>query len=348
MTIKTNWLPSIFYTKSLNFLSILSLILKEETWLLNGLEVSSRVQQCAMLAVLLEVSGYPKPGNVHRTRDVPKTRYEHFLAGAVAIGPSIREAALSGYLVASKERDLRETDVGKHILRAVYDTLTWQRGGNVNLGTILLFVPLAVAAGIVFSNDRVRVGELRESVKRVMENTTSKDTLAVYEAIGAANPGGLGRVEQYDVTDRSSRSLIEEEGVALQDVFRISAGWDDISKEWVTGMKITFEIGYPTFLKVYDESKDVNTATVHTFLEILSKNPDSLIQRKAGREKAVEVSERAAEILKEGGLLGERGKAMCWAFDEELHRYKGKLNPGTTADLTASSIFVALLGGFRF
>jgi triphosphoribosyl-dephospho-CoA synthase len=189
---------------------------------------------------------------------------------------------------------------------------------------------------------------LRRYVKKVMENTTINDTLAVYEAVGIANPGGLGKVEKYDVTDELSKSLIRKDGVVLQDFLRISAGWDDISKEWITGMKITFEVGYPTFVKVYDDSKDVNIATVHTFLEILSNYPDSLIQRKMNREKAVEVSEKAAKVLEEGGLLKETGKAMCWKLDEELSRFQGKLNPGTTADLTASSIFVALLEGFRF
>lgn len=313
-----------------------------------GAEISSLVQQCATLAILLEVSGYPKPGNVHRIRDVPKTRYEHFLAGAVAIGPSIKDAALSGYQVVSGEIELNKTNVGKHILRAVKDTLAWQSGGNVNLGTIFLFVPLAVAAGITLLNGRVIASELRRDVKKVMENTTINDTLAVYEAVGIANPGGLGKVEKYDVTDELSKSLIRKDGVVLQDVFRISAGWDDISKEWITGMKITFEVGYPTFVKVYDDSKDVNIATVHTFLEILSNYPDSLIQRKMNREKAVEVSEKVAKILEEGGLLKETGKTMCWKLDEELSRFQGKLNPGTTADLTASSIFVALLEGFRF
>ncbi len=313
-----------------------------------GEEISSVIQQCATLAVLLEVSGYPKPGNVHRIRDVPKTRYEHFLAGAVAISPSIKDAALRGYRVACGEINLNETNVGRHILKGVGDTLNFQCGGNINLGTVFLFVPLAVAAGITLLNGRVMVGDLRREVRMVMENTTTDDTLAVYEAINIANPGGLGVVEKYDVTNELSKSLIEKDGVVLQDVFRISAEWDDISKEWITNMGITFEVGYPTFLKVYNESKDVNIATVHTFLEILSKNPDSLIQRKMNKEKAIEVSEKAAKILEEEGLLKETGKKMCWKLDEELNQFKGKLNPGTTADLTASSIFVALLEGFRF
>lgn len=311
-------------------------------------EFFSLVQQCATLAVLLEVSGYPKPGNVHRIRDTPKTRYEHFLAGAVAIGPSIRDAALSGYRVSSGEINVKEAGVGQHILRAVMDTSNWQRGGNVNLGTILLFIPLAVAAGMAHSCGKIVSGELRKNVRRVMESTTADDTLAVYEAISIANPGGLGKVERYDVTKEVSKSLIREENVALQDVFRISAGWDNISKEWITGMEITFEVGYPAFLRIYNEFRDVNTATVHTFLEILSKNPDSLVQRKTSMEKALEVSKAAAEILKQGGLTSEKGRTMCWKLDEKLHRSKGKLNPGTTADLTASSIFVALLEGFRF
>lgn len=311
-------------------------------------EFFSLVQQCATLAVLLEVSGYPKPGNVHRIRDTPKTRYEHFLAGAVAIGSSIRDAALSGYRVSSGEINVKEAGVGQHILRAVMDTSNWQRGGNVNLGTILLFIPLAVAAGMAHSCGKIVSGELRKNVRRVMESTTADDTLAVYEAISIANPGGLGKVERYDVTKEVSKSLIREENVALQDVFRISAGWDNISKEWITGMEITFEVGYPAFLRIYNEFRDVNTATVHTFLEILSKNPDSLIQRKTSMEKALEVSKAAAEILKQGGLTSEKGRTMCWKLDEKLHRSKGKLNPGTTADLTASSIFVALLEGFRF
>ncbi|WXG40197.1 MAG: triphosphoribosyl-dephospho-CoA synthase [Candidatus Freyarchaeum deiterrae] len=313
-----------------------------------GGKFSSLVQQCATLAVLLEVSGYPKPGNVHRIRDTTRTRYEHFLAGAVAIGPSIKRAALNGCLVTSGKINLNETKVGKHILGAVRDTANWQHGGNVNLGTIFLFVPLAVAAGITLTHGRVTPDKLRGNVERVMENTTSDDTLDVYEAIDIAHPGGLGKVEKYDATNKLSKSLIKEDGIILQDIFRISAERDDISKEWITGMKITFEVGYPTFLKIYKESMDVNVATVHTFLEILSKNPDSLIQRKMSREKAVEVSERATKILEEGGLLKETGKAMCWKLDEELQGFKGKMNPGATADLTASSIFVALLEDFRF
>ena len=46
--------------------------------------------RCINLASLLELSGWPKPGNVHRTKDFEDTRFEHFLSGIAAIQPNFR------------------------------------------------------------------------------------------------------------------------------------------------------------------------------------------------------------------------------------------------------------------
>ncbi|MFC6728106.1 triphosphoribosyl-dephospho-CoA synthase, partial [Natronoarchaeum mannanilyticum] len=48
--------------------------------------------QNAELALLLEVAGTPKPGNVDRKRDLPDLRFEHFLAGAVGAQDGLRAA----------------------------------------------------------------------------------------------------------------------------------------------------------------------------------------------------------------------------------------------------------------
>jgi len=49
---------------------------------------------CINLASSLEVAGWPKPGNVHRTKNFNKTRYEHFLSGIAAIQPIFRRFCL--------------------------------------------------------------------------------------------------------------------------------------------------------------------------------------------------------------------------------------------------------------
>ena len=72
-----------------------------------------------------------------------------------------------------------------------------------------------------------------------------------------------------------------------------------------------------------------------------------MITRKSGIVKAEEVSNRAMEILEIGGTSSKDGMRMIWEFDDELHSEDGALNPGTIADLTAASIFVTLLEGWK-
>ncbi|MDP6641398.1 MAG: triphosphoribosyl-dephospho-CoA synthase, partial [Nitrososphaerales archaeon] len=59
-------------------------------------KIAKDVMNAAQLAASLEVSATPKPGNVHRNADYPSTRFEHFLSGAVALGPAISSAASQG------------------------------------------------------------------------------------------------------------------------------------------------------------------------------------------------------------------------------------------------------------
>ncbi len=302
-----------------------------------------------MLAALLEVSAYPKPGNVHRTRDIPGTRYEHFLAGSIAISPAMRKLALHGYDAKSKSVNWDEIGVGKYILEAVKDTLNWQEGGNVNLGVILLFAPLAAAAGsVLFGKECIDLLDLRAALKRMIRSTNPEDAVAVYDAIRLAVPFRvLGQVEELDVLDDSAVERISREGLTLPDIYQRCTNRDTICLEWVSDFEITFTVGHPHLKEALAYAGDINSAVVDTFLYLLSTRPDSLIRRKCGSEKALEVSKKADLILEAGGSSSERGMELLRALDDELHEAGGMLNPGTTADLTASSIFVLLLEGWR-
>ncbi|UCD45584.1 MAG: triphosphoribosyl-dephospho-CoA synthase [Candidatus Bathyarchaeota archaeon] len=312
-------------------------------------EVGDYVSRCASLAALLEVSAYPKPGNVHRTRDFPDTMYEHFLAAGVAIGPEMRRLAVRGFEAVEGSREWAHIGVGGQVLKAVTESLSWQTGGNVNLGVVLLFSPLAVAAGAsLFGDERVDVKTLREMLRKATRTTTPDDAVAVYEAIGKAmTPRVLGEAEELDVTDETSLTRIRNNGLTLIDVFELCSERDSICHEWVSDFEVTFEVGSRYLNEALDRSGDVNASIVDTFLQILSKRPDSLIRRKRGVEKAVEVSERAAGVLEEGGMESEKGGELLRRLDEELQSSEGALNPGTTADLTAASLFVTLLEGWR-
>ena len=60
----------------------------------------------AQLAAALEVSGWPKPGNVHRMANFEDTTFEQFIAGSIALGPQARMAALRGIEAGRRKIDL--------------------------------------------------------------------------------------------------------------------------------------------------------------------------------------------------------------------------------------------------
>ena len=311
-------------------------------------EAGEYVRRCATLAALLEVSGYPKPGTVHRTRDLPDARYAHFLAGSVAIGGAMGRLAARGYEAEGGKRRWSEIGLGGMILEAVTDSLSWQGGGTVNLGVVLLFAPIAAAAGSVLRrHEGIEAADLRGKLELVTRSTTPEDAALVYEAIRSAmTPRVLGKVEDLDVYDPRSTSELVEKGLNLIDVFGLCSERDHICREWTSGFTVTFDEGRP-YLKAALEAVEANTAVVDTFLHILSGNPDSLVARKSGKVLAEEVSGRAQLIMEEGGSGSEEGSNLTNILDEELAEAGGALNPGTTADLTASSIFVVLLEGWR-
>ncbi len=325
-------------------------------------EIADHIAVAGQLAAALEVCGWPKPGNVHRTSDFPDTRFEHFIAGSISLGPILRETVLNA--LSLKLGEVRELKIGRLIKRAVLNVKAWHRGGNTHLGVVLLFVPMAAAAGMTLvAVDGMNVSDLRENFAKVVKSTTCEDAAETYEAIALASPGGMGRVvsgKAPDLTSSEAKKIILEDNLTLYDVMEVAAEWDTIARELVTALQITCDVGFSTVEKLYFENRDINVATVHTYLKLLSLYPDSFIARnvglkytsnvseavKIGMKTAEEVSEKAREILQLGGLKTPEGRRAIFRFDGELRRRR--LNPGTTADLTAASLMLAVLNGLRF
>ncbi|MEM2873301.1 MAG: triphosphoribosyl-dephospho-CoA synthase [Nitrososphaerales archaeon] len=326
--------------------------------------MADEIMMAAQLASALEVSGTPKPGNVHRNADFIDTRFEHYLAGSIAIGPHIREVALKGIDASLNLIKLSEMRIGKHVKEAVHEVKLWHRGGNTHLGIILLFIPLAAAAGFMITKSKIEPNGLRTNLSKVMKATTYQDAIDVWDAILESSVSALGRLEAEvapDLMSIDAKSKILEKKLSLYDLMKISSKWDNIAKELTTGMRISFNLGYRTLLDVYEKTGDINIATVHAFLTILAKHPDTLIARKVGLKhtqdvskavkiglmKAKKISRQAEIILRLGGLTSKNGRIELDRFDKKLRDPRNKLNPGTTADIVASSLMIAILCGIR-
>jgi triphosphoribosyl-dephospho-CoA synthase len=194
---------------------------------------------------------------------------------------------------------------------------------------------------------KLKISKIRKKLKLVVESTTPEDASYVYEAIQNANPGGLGKVSELDVTDPNSKARIHEQQVTLFNTFQIAANYDSICSEWVNNYPITFDIAYPFMIEQLTKVNDLNVAIVHTFLKVLGEYPDSLIARKTTLEKAKEVSHKAKTILSLGGLETSKGKKYLKQFDRELRKAGNLLNPGTTADIIAATLALTILEGYR-
>lgn len=307
-------------------------------------EQAEKVASCMQLAMLLEVSAYPKPGNVHRTADVPDTNYEQFLASIASMHPRLERVAVRAGLVMLGKTTPKEIEIGLHVKELVENMVSWQYGGNTHLGSIMLLLPVAAAGGMCLTKGDFSIGRLRERIDYVVKSTTPKDAVNVYDAILAAKPAGLGRVDELDVHDPRSKGRILGERIPLYRVFEMAADHDSIAKEWATNYRITFDVSHPYF-EQERKKLPLNSAIINTFLRILSEVPDTFVVGEFGRKKAEEVSTKASKILKAGGMATKKGAKAVWGFDGELR--KRGINPGTTADLVAAAIAVSALSGFR-
>lgn len=296
------------------------------------------------LAILFEVSGYPKPGNIHRTADFPETTFEHYLASAVAIAPSFRDAAEQGIKFSNGEIEASELGIGSVIKDGVDRMLSSQKGGNTLLGAIIILAPIATAAGMI--DGEISSVKLRKNIKLVVESTTPEDAIQTYDAIALVNPGGLNHSKDLDVSDSESKKKILDQGITLYDTFKIASAYDSIAYEWVNNYSITFDLGYPYLVKELEKTGNLNTATVHSFLKILAEVPDTFISRKVGKQKAEQISIQAKNVLKQGGLSTLKGEQLLLEFDENLRDSKNDLSPGTTADITEAVLAINNLLGY--
>jgi triphosphoribosyl-dephospho-CoA synthase len=309
-------------------------------------EKAKHVSKCLQMAILFEVSAN-KPGNVNFVVGFEGTHIEHFLASAVAAAPSFEEAAKRGIAVAEGRFRLDEVGVGQLMKNCVADIGAWQTGGNTLLGTVILFMPIAVAAGMTpMKSDAFDLVALRKNTKSVVECTTAEDAVRLYETIEIANPSGLNGAPDLDVKDPRSKTRLIKENVSLFEVFKIAASYDDVCSEWVRNYPITFDLAYP-YLMDQLKKTGLNTAIVHTFLKVLAERPDTFIARKIGKAKAQRVSEEARKVLELGGVETQIGRESIVKFDKKL-RYSGNdYNPGTTADITAATLALCTLSGYR-
>lgn len=286
--------------------------------------ISDRVAQCAVLAMLFELSSSPKPGNVDRCHDFSDIGFHHFLTSAVCSYPVFRKAAKG------------EGCAGSFILEGVQAWGEWNLESNTHFGSLVLMIPLALAAGQATAQEegpeKMLAEKLEEELAKVLRKTTVIDAVNFYRAFDLAG-ARVVEVDEFSLKNPDWEKDLIESNRSLLDLMRLSVDHDIVAREWATDYERSF--GLAKRLEEMVCIYGLNDGVVRTFLEALAEVPDSLISAKFGREIAIQVSRQAAEALLDPTL--DKARQMdCELLDRDI-------NPGSTADLIAASLFIFLL-----
>lgn len=253
-----------------------------------------------------------KAGNVCPEREYADLTVDDFLNSAAAIAPVLEQAP--------------QTSLGQTILRAIQATRRVVTT-NTNLGIVLLLAPLATAS---------LNAPLHEGLAEVLAKTTVADARDAYTAIRLANPGGLGSAASQDVAG--------EPTLTLHDAMALAPDRDDIALQYVTDFQLVFESA-DNLARHAKEFGNIERAIVATHLDLLASRIDSLITRKLGALESRKVQEAAMSVSEAGDLATPAAAKAYREFDAMLRAANHARNPGTTADLIAAALFVALRGG---
>ena len=280
------------------------------------------IAQCATLAMALEVSATPKPGNIDREHNYPDTRYEHFLASAIATYPLIAEAAK------------QTKGFGKLLHDAIVESNNWQQGGNTHFGALTLLIPLAMAEGST------------TKAHEIVKKTTTEDAIHFYQAFKKADVN-VPKVDKLSLHDQSATREIYQEKKTLYQLMQIAETYDEIAREWTQKFPLTQQAHQLLTEHTRNQDADINEAIVQTYLEILKTEPDTFIQTKHNKATAIQTSQKAAKIInqiKQQGYISTLPEIK--KFDTQL--LSRKINPGSTADIIIAGLFLLLLGGYRY
>lgn len=276
------------------------------------------IQRCIIWACESEVLS-PKPGNVNSVSDGHNMQVEDFIQSAHAIAPALTES---------------NNSVGQRILLAVQATREVV-DCNTNLGIVLLFAPLCVAIEQCKHRD-----QLRDKLSEVLKALTIDDAKYCFEAIRLAEAGGMGKVQDQDINDTPSVTLLK----AMEQ----AKDRDSIAAQYLNNYQSIFETGLLNLTFEINSGESVEWATTFAYLYLLSDSYDTLICRKQDKQTARIVSQRAKKFIdrcsKNNVLKSFSAELSDW--DQELKR--DAINPGTTADMTAATLLVYALTSNEF
>ncbi|WP_070000924.1 triphosphoribosyl-dephospho-CoA synthase CitG [Cellulosilyticum sp. I15G10I2] len=287
--------------------------------------IYEKISQCAIQALLYEVTASPKPGLVdryncgaHKDMDIFT-----FMSSSAALSSYFYDCCVETMrMIEKSENEFDRYDnlfmvlrgLGLKAEKSMYEAT---KGVNTHKGLIFSLGLIASAATIVFYKTgdlAIDILEISEEVKKLVKELCEKDFV----------------------------------DIALKEV--LSAGEKLYLNYGIKGIRGEAEEGFPTvtnlaYPKMYaymqDRGHSINDILVNVLLHLMSITEDTNILSRHDMTTLVDVQKRAKEALELGGIFTGDGKAYVEHMDRDFIRRN--ISPGGAADLLAVTIMFYLL-----
>ena len=319
------------------------------------LDVQLYISQCAVLAHNFLYATDSKPGGASFRNEFEDTKTEHFLIGGSNLYSPIFGLSKRGILVAENHLWYEDAEIGFFIERALDRSLSWYKGsGNTILGTLIMFAPITLGAAHSFAhegmktNTKLNLDNVVYISEQFLKNSTTEDCIYLTEALNKSVSENLLPSDREEDDFNSFLEIHKHEKINLHEYTNFYKGRDLIFHELSHKYQITLKYGYTTFLRAFEENQNFRKSITQTYITLLSEKRDTHIAKRFGNEIASYVNKEAKEVVKAGGVFTDDGRTKIEELDTYLRTSQDtQINPGTTADITATTVFLALLQGYR-
>jgi triphosphoribosyl-dephospho-CoA synthase len=255
-----------------------------------------------------------KPGNVHAFADGHGMTIYDFIQSADVTADIITRPDLS-----LGERIFYATEATKNTV-----------GQNTNLGVLLLCAPIIDAAL------ELRDGEmLQHRLNETLLRLTVSDADYVTRAILLANPGGLGRVDQYDVREIPKVSLLT--------IMQSAQDKDRIAWQYANEFRDIMEFGLTRYADAMIKWVNPAWSATAVYLAFMMQYPDTHVVRKFGLSFAESLRQEAVEFERMHSAAENPKLVQKSLLEWDTSLKQRGINPGTSADLTVATLLASEL-----
>lgn len=287
--------------------------------------ICEKISQCAVQALLYEVTASPKPGLVdrfncgaHKDMDIFT-----FMSSSAALSSYFYYCSIETIRMIEKSEDevnlydnlftgLRELG-----LKAEMNMYQATKDVNTHKGLIFSLGLIASAASIVFYKTgdlALSITDVSEEVKRITKGLCEKDFA----------------------------NIIGKEVLSAGEKLYLNYGIKGIRKEVEEGFPSVTNVAYPKMCDYMQQANHpVNDILVNVLLHLMAITEDTNILSRHDMSTLKDVQKRAKQALDLGGMFTGYGKEYVEHMDRDFS--KRNISPGGAADLLAVTIMFYLL-----